>query len=77
MKTEFENKEGQLDDAGTILQLRDKVFENWIEMKWLNEAKWNDMNEAIMIPSMNSLNEAVDLERELNGTEGVCRSVNL
>jgi hypothetical protein len=28
MKTEFENKEGQLDDAGTILQLRDKVFEN-------------------------------------------------
>jgi len=66
MKTEFENKEGQLDDAGTILQLRDKVFENWIEMKWLNEAKWNDMNEAFMIPSMNSLNEAVDLERELN-----------
>ena len=66
MKPEFENKEGPLDDAGTILQLRDKVFENWIEMKWLNEAKWNDMNEAIMIPSMNSLNEAVDLERELN-----------
>jgi hypothetical protein len=66
MKPEFENKEGPLDDAGTILQLRDKVFENWIEMKWLNEAKWNDMNEAIMIPSMNSLNEAVDLELELN-----------
>ena len=28
MKPEFENKEGPLDDAGTILQLRDKVFEN-------------------------------------------------
>ncbi len=55
MKPEFENKQGPLDDAGTIMQLRDKVFENWIEMKWLNEAKWNDMNEAIMIPSMNSL----------------------
>ncbi len=56
----LEFKEGPMDGVGTILQVRDKVF----EMKWLNEAKWNDMNEAI--PRMNSLYEAVELERELN-----------